>query len=342
VLKALPLLTELVILMHMSLQLKYWGVRGSLPSAPNPQDWNTHIEGILRNFFTSGYRDLSQVAKYMASMEVPMVGGYGTATTCVSVQSPKSQIILDGGSGIRNLSEKIMSGTVGRGKGPFHIFMTHFHWDHVIGLPFFTPHFVPGNTIHYYGVQENLEEMIRGIFKKPYFPVPFEMLASKVHFHVLKPRVPIQVDDMTITPYQLDHPDPCWGYKVECGGKAYAHCVDTEGTRVSREEMGADLPLYQNVDLMYFDAQYTFPELAEKANWGHSAAQVGLDIAFRESIGHILFAHHDPGATIQQVQELKRQTQEYCNWRTDQAKENGEVLAVPKWDFAHEGFEIKL
>lgn len=326
----------------MSLNIKFWGVRGSLPSAPPPNEWSYHIEGVLRNFFGAGFRESSQIAKYMQSLEVPDVGGYGAATTCVEVQSPRSQLIIDGGSGIRNLSESIMKGTSGRSKGPFHIFMTHFHWDHVIGLPFFTPHFIPGCEVHYYAVQPELEELIRGVFRKPYFPVPFEALKSKVFFHVMEPRKPFLLDDMTLTPYKLDHPDPCWGLKVECGGKTYAHCVDTEGTRITREELGEDLPLYQNVDLMYFDAQYTLPELAEKANWGHSAAQVGLDIALRERIKYVMFAHHDPGARVEQVQELKRQTREYYESREKFAKQGDQPLPQVKWDFAHEGMEIKL
>ncbi len=326
----------------MSLKVKYWGVRGSLPSAPAPRDWAYHIEGVLRNFFAMGYRDSSQIQKFFESQEVPLIGGYGAATTCVELQSGRSQIIIDGGSGIRNLSEQIMTGTTGRVKGPFHIFMTHFHWDHMIGLPFFTPNFIPGTEVHYYAVQPELEGLVRGLFQKPYFPVPFEELRSKVFFHVLEERKPIKVDDIVVTPYKLDHPDPCWGYKVQAGGKTYAHCVDTEGTRVTREELGPDLPLYQGVDLMYFDAQYTLPELAEKANWGHSAAQVGLDIALREGIKHVLFAHHDPGARIDHVLELKRQTREYLESRVRFAASQKESLPVVTWDFAHEGLEIEL
>ena len=296
----------------------------------------------MRGFFNAGYRDISDISKYLESLGSSHLGGYGAATTCAEVRSPKNRMIIDGGSGIRSLSEQIMSGKAGTGKGPFHIFMTHFHWDHVIGLPFFVPHFLPGVQVHFYAVQENLEPLIRGIFQKPYFPVPFESLAADIHFHILEPRKPMQLDDMTITPYMLDHPDPCWGFRVECGKKVYAHCVDTEGTRVSREALGPDLPLYQGVDLMYYDAQYTFPELAEKANWGHSASQVGLDIAFREGIKQVLFAHHDPGATIQQVQDLKRQTLEYYDWRLTSAKENDEVMNSVRWDFAYEGLSVKL
>ncbi|HWU43826.1 MAG TPA: MBL fold metallo-hydrolase [Bdellovibrio sp.] len=326
----------------MSLTIKFWGVRGSLPSAPSPMEWTYHIEGVMRNFFSAGYRDLSQVSKFIKSCDEPSIGGYGTATTCIEVKSGKSQIIIDGGSGIRNFGESIMGGTAGRVKGPFHIFMTHFHWDHVIGLPFFTPHFIPGVEVHYYAVQPDLEQLIRGIFKRPYFPVAFESLAAKIKFHVLEPRKPVKVDDFVITPFRLDHPDPCWGYKVQGGGKTYAHCVDTEATRVTPPELGEDLPLYQNVDLMYFDAQYTLPELAEKANWGHSAAQVGLEIAMREKIGRVLFAHHDPGARTEHVTELKRQTREYYESMREKSSENKEFMSSFQWDFAHEGLEIKL
>ncbi len=331
----------------MSFTVKFWGVRGSLPSAPTPNEWIYHIEGVIRNFFASGYREPSQFSKFMATVDESTIGGFGTATTCVEVKSGKSQIIIDGGSGIRNLSESIMMGTSGRVKGPFHILMTHFHWDHVIGLPFFTPHFIPGVEIHYYAVQKDLEKLIRGIFSKPYFPVPFEELKSHIHFHVLEPRKAFVINDFTVTPYLLDHPDACWGYKIEANGKAYAHCVDTEATRVSPEEMGEDLPLYQNVDLMYFDAQYTLPELAEKANWGHSAAQVGLEIALREKIKNIIFTHHDPGARIENLMDLQRQTAEYfealkkdsadCTPNTE--SQHSDHL---QWSFAREGLEIKL
>ncbi|MGZ3771159.1 MAG: MBL fold metallo-hydrolase, partial [Bdellovibrio sp.] len=203
-------------------------------------------------------------------------------------------------------------------------------------------HFIPGCEIHYYAVQPDLEKVIRSIFCRPNFPVPFEALNSKVFFHTLEPRKPYKLDDFVVTPYKLDHPDPCWGYKVQAAGKTYAHCVDTEGTRVTREELGEDLPLYQGIDLMYYDAQYTLPELAEKANWGHSASQVGLDIALREGVKSVLFSHHDPGTRVEHVQELKRQTQEYYESRQRFASQNSETLPSIEWDFAHEGMEFKL
>lgn len=322
--------------------VKYWGVRGSLPSSPAPDQGVRDFEALLGGFFKSGFSRAEQIREYIESLSIPQIGGFGTATTCAEVRSGDSQIIIDGGSGIRRLGELMMSGPAAKGKGDIHLFLTHFHWDHILGLPFFTPIFIKGNRIHFYAVQPDLEEMIRGVFRKPYFPVPFEALPSQVKFHVIKPRQQMRIDELAITPYQLDHPDPCWGFKVESGGRAYAHCVDTEGTRTSREALGEDLPLYQGIDLMYFDAQYTLPELAEKANWGHSAAQMGLDIAFRENIKYVVFAHHDPGATTQHIYELKRQTREYYDWRLRSAETNRVSLPNVRWRFAYEGLELDL
>lgn len=326
----------------MSARLKFWGVRGSIPSAPLPVQIVKDFEDLMHGFFRAGFSRSDQITQYIHNLSVPQVGGFGTATTCVEMTTPSISILIDGGSGIRNYSESIIRGPAGRGQAEFHILMTHFHWDHLIGLPFFAPHFIPGNVIHYYAVQPDLEQIIRGKFKKPYFPVPFEALGAKILFHQIEPRQEFKLGDLNITPYQLDHPDPCWGFRIECRGKVYSHCVDTEGTRTTREELALDLPLYQNVDVMYFDAQYTLPELAEKANWGHSAAQLGLDLAFRENIRHILFAHHDPGATTPQLFELTKQTREYYDWRLKTAETNRIKLPNVKWKYAHEGLEIDL
>lgn len=323
----------------MSLTVKFWGVRGSLPSSLTPQGWTTHFESLMQDFFKQGHKNLNDIQNYIKSKASAEIGGYGTATTCIEVISKSDRIIIDGGSGLRRLSDEIMQNQSLKKNPKIHIFLTHFHWDHLIGLPFFAPHFMKDIEINYYAVQPELENLIRGKFRKPYFPVAFESLPAKINFNILKPRVSVQISDMKITPYQLDHPDECWGYKVESGGKVYAHCVDTEGTRNTRQELGADLPLYQNIDLMYYDAQYTLPELAEKANWGHSAAQLGLEIAFRENIKKVIFAHHDPGANIQHIQELEEQTREFYQLKIKSAESNHIVV---DWQFAQEGLSIQI
>lgn len=325
------------------MRVKFWGVRGSLPSAPSPAQYMKDTEEVIKDFLKQGYNQADQVAGFLAARTVPEVGGYGTATTCIEVTSNGgSQVIIDGGSGIRMLADQMMRGPSSRGKGIVHIFLTHFHWDHLLGLPFFTPHFIAGNQINYYAVQPELETAVRDMFKRPNFPVAFESLASTIRFHRLEPRKPVTIDDFIVTPYQLDHPDPCWGYRIQSGQRVYSHCVDTEGIRNTREAMGPDLPLYQGTHLMYFDAQYTLPELAEKANWGHSASQIGLDIAFRELIPRVLFAHHDPGALTSEIHSIQQETLDYYNWRMKQASTNHQNLQPIDFAFAYEGMEVDV
>lgn len=335
----------------MGLTVKIWGARGSLPTPHAPQDIEEKLAHVLRMYEEARKMSDVNIRDFIASLEPAYVGGYSGHTSCVEVTSPSdAQVIVDGGSGIRKLGDKLMRGPCGVGRGEVHIFMTHFHWDHLIGLPFFVPIFVKGNKIHFYAVQDDLEENIIRKFSKPNFPVPFESLGADVLFHKLDPRKPFQFQDITLTPYQLDHPDPCWGYKFENGGKIFSHCVDSECTRISREDLGPDLPLYQNADLITFDAQYTFLEATDRINWGHSSAPIGLDLARREKVKKVIFVHFDPASSDIQIQKAEKQTREYYESQKKQllasaegqASGNLDAFFEVEWLFAREGMEINL
>jgi phosphoribosyl 1,2-cyclic phosphodiesterase len=324
------------------MRVKIWGARGSLPSPAPPAQTEAQIRDLFRDFFQKGHKKEAEVEAFLKDLPRHRVGGYGGNTPCVEVKTPTQSVIIDGGSGIRLLGYELLAGPCGKGTGEVHIFLTHFHWDHLIGLPFFTPIFIPGNQIHFYAVQPELPDVIQAVFKKPFFPVPFAQLASKIHFHRLSPREPLKMGDITATPYQLDHPDPCWGYRFEAGGKTYAHCVDTEATRVSRDQLGPDLPLYQGVDLMIFDAQYTLMETIEKVNWGHAAASIGLDIAMREGVKRVLFMHHDPASTAEKIAAAEAQARRYFTSQVTQFQRSGKPVPELEWSFAHEGMTVDL
>ena len=250
--------------------------------------------------------------------------------------------MIDGGSGLRRYGEALLVGPCGMGKGEVHIFMTHFHWDHVIGLPFFAPILIPGNKIHFYAVQDDLEDRVRTMFYKPHFPISFEQLAAQVIFNQLEPRKHFVIGDMSITPYQLDHPDPCWGYRIESGGKVISHCVDTEGVRVSRKDLGKDLPLYQNVDLLIYDAQYMFSESTERVDWGHASGPIGIDIAMREKVKKLWFIHHDTSASDEKIATAENQTRLYYESCMRMAREQNIDVHEVDWCFAYEGMVFEI
>ncbi|MEK6704860.1 MAG: MBL fold metallo-hydrolase [Bdellovibrionota bacterium] len=322
--------------------IKILGSRGSTPVSQTPRELEQNIKKLFIEFFNRGYREKSDLAKFFSDVPDHMIGGYGGNTACLEISGGGQQIIIDAGSGIRSLGYEMMAGPCGHGQGEVHILFTHFHWDHVIGLPFFTPIFVPGNKINVYAVQPELEDVFKVVFKKPYFPVPLEKLGSAIEYHVLEPRKCFNIGNLKITPYKLDHPDPCWGYKIECGGRTLSYCVDTECTRVTHEQLGPDLGLYSGVDLMIFDAQYTLMETIEKVDWGHAAASIGLDIAMREGIKKLVFMHHDPASSNEKIFEAETQARKYYQSQIKSARRMGLDLNDVEWSFAREGMVIKL
>jgi phosphoribosyl 1,2-cyclic phosphodiesterase len=327
------------------LKIKIWGARGSLPAPLSPTALQKDIRELFVDFVESREKNskiIPDIDKFLAKTPRYKLGGYGGHTPCVEVQSSSHRIIIDGGSGIRPLGAELMKGPCGQAEGEVDILFTHFHWDHLIGLPFFIPIFIPNNIINVYAVQPDLEEVFQTLFKKPYFPVPLEKLGAKIVYHRLEPRKPKKFGDMTVTPYQLDHPDPCWGFKIEKNGHVFSHCVDTECTRVSQKELGEDLPLYQGVDTMFFDAQYPLMESIEKLNWGHAAASVGLDIAMREGIRRVVFMHHDPASTNEKIAAAEKQARRYYENQLKHARKMKSLLHEVEWEFGYDGMVLEV
>lgn len=325
------------------MKVKLWGVRGSIPSPLSPSDVEGKVKEALTGFDEFKKNNPSgSVDDFLKTQSIPQKSGYGGNTACIEVKTDRQQIIVDGGSGLRKLGETMLGGPCGKGQGKVHIFFTHFHWDHIVGVPFFIPFFIPGNEIHCYSVSPGLEEAIRLMFKKPNFPVPFERLGAKVVFHQIEPRKAVQLEDIKLTPYQLDHPDPCWGYRFEHEGKSFSYCVDTEGTRVSQQDLGDDLPMYQDLDVMVFDAQYTFLEATEKIDWGHATAPIGLEIAMREGIKKVYFVHHDPAASDTKIMEAEKQTRAFYEQKLDVARQLQQECNEVDWVFAPEGLEVEV
>lgn len=324
------------------MRVKLWGTRGSLTTPKSPALIEERVREILYGFLKSGGSQISDVEPYLSTLNPCQFGGFGGETLCVEVNSPQQQVIIDSGSGIRPLGYELMKGKCGQGQGELHLFYTHFHWDHLAGLPFFVPLFVPGNKVHVYAVQPELPEVFHTVFQRPYFPLTLERVDAKLEFHILKPRQPFQLADMTITPYRLDHPDPCWGFKFESGGKVFSHCVDSEIKRITRQDLGKDLPLYQGVDLAVMDAQYTLLEALEKVNWGHGSALGGLEIAMREGIKQILFVHHDPAASDSKIALADTEARTVYHKHLKMAPRSTQALHQVKWAFVGDGTCVNL
>jgi phosphoribosyl 1,2-cyclic phosphodiesterase len=327
----------------MTIQAKLWGVRGSLPSPMTPKDIEVRLKTTLLRLGDkrSGLHH-ERIDDFLATLPIEEKGGFGGNTACCEIFDGKTSIIIDGGTGIRLKGYELLDGPCGKGEGDIHVFMTHFHWDHVMGLPFFVPLFIPGNRIHFYSVQDDAEETMRILFRKPNFPVSYKNLGAEFVYHQLEPRKPFTLGNITLTPYQLDHPDPCWGFRITDGKRHLAYCVDTECIRNSADALGPDLPLYQDAHVMIFDAQYTLKEAIERVNWGHAAATLGLDLAIQQGIEKVIFMHHDPAASDQKVADARDQTADYLKYLLKQIQKHKHITPKIKFVFAYDGMVIKI
>lgn len=312
------------------MNVKFWGVRGSIPHSLDTKGWITHFEKIMADFFKQGFSRPEHVQSFIKSQHAAEVGGFGTATTCVEVSDGSQSILIDGGSGIKSKSDL----SDYRGQKEFHILISHFHLDHIMGLPFFAPHFMTGFKINYYSVHPETENVIKGLFRKPTFPVAYEKLEAEIRFHSLVPHQKNQVNGFTVTPYNMDHPDLCYGFRVEKSNKIYAHAVDNEATRRSKLELGIDSGLYEKADLLYFDAQYEEEDMIQKKGWGHGTCDRGFEICANFGLKQVLFAHHDPAFSIEDSWKQKKKAVE-----TYQKKYPHLNLT---WDFAYEGQVVEL
>jgi CheY-like chemotaxis protein/phosphoribosyl 1,2-cyclic phosphodiesterase len=230
---------------------------------------------------------------------------HGGNTSCLEIATNETHVIIDAGSGIRDLGDQIALG----GPRPIHLFITHTHWDHIQGFPFFTPLYLPGFEVQIYGAStfgKDLKSVFRGQLDRDYFPVQFEDMQARVEFHSL-PAEPVMIGDLKITWEFTQHPAATVGYKVEVGGKTVALVSDNEflqGYLGSPNQVALDDPAllsYQKmvaflsgVDLLIHEAQYTNAEYPRKVGWGHSSLSNACLLACLTKAKRWIVTHHDP------------------------------------------------
>jgi phosphoribosyl 1,2-cyclic phosphodiesterase len=241
------------------MRIKFWGVRGSTPT---PERRNSR---------------------------------YGGNTPCIEIRLANGTlIVLDCGTGCRALGKQLLREF---GEHPIcgYVFLTHFHWDHIQGIPFFLPLYRKGNDFLFHSVLrkgQELKQAVEGQMINPYFPVDMTAMGSARHFYELDEN-PVNVKGAIIRSAPLNHPGECVAYRVDADGASFVLATDTEPG--SRYHDRALRDLAQGADILVYDAQYTPEELrGEKKGWGHSSWAEGVRIAQECRIKRLILFHHDP------------------------------------------------
>ncbi len=243
---------------------------------------------------------------------------YGGNTSCTEIRLGKELIIVDCGSGVRELGIALLK-EYGEKRIDGHIFVGHTHWDHIQGFPFFTPLYVPQNHFTVYSVRgagKSLERVFRGQMAADYFPVPLKSLSSHLKFVELEEAV--KIGEAKVSYFFLNHPGVSIGFRFEYAGKAISYLSDHEtfwrlggkNDHTKRQD-DAVAAFAKGSDILICEAQYDEEEYKLKKGWGHSTFNDVVDRALQAEAKHLSLFHHDPEHT----DEIMDGYVEHCNER---------------------------
>jgi anti-anti-sigma factor len=314
--------------------VKFWGVRGSIPSPISSAEIEEKILAALTGARSVDLGDRHAIKEYVSSLPLLERGTVGGNTPCVSIQVGDEWIILDAGSGIRELGWELLNREFGRGRGVAHIFMTHTHWDHIQGFPFFMPVFTSGNRITIYSPVPKIEARFRGQQIPEYFPISLDYARADISFVQLEENVPITIAGVQVSNILQAHPGRSYGYRLDGDGASIVYATDAEYKDLGEAHTQRYVEFMQGADVLIFDAMYTFSEALTKLDWGHSSSMIGVDMAVRANVKRIVLFHFDPTYNDRKVQEILDSTLNYI--AVDPAKPECQV------ELAVEGLEMEV
>lgn len=253
----------------MSMSIRFWGVRGSI-ATPGAD-----------------------------------TAGVGGNTSCVEVIAGGSRVILDAGTGLRALGNSLLR----EGDVDVTLLLSHLHWDHIQGLPFFAPAYLPSTRVRVISgaASGRAEDALRAQMRTPAFPVPFDDLPSDFRYERVRERQRIVAGSADIVAARGNHPDPVYAYRIEHGGRSVVYATDTEHYRCVDPRL---LTLARGADVLIYDAQYLPSEYAgetgpSRVGWGHSTWEAAVELAQAADVGELLLFHHDPCRDDSAVQALE-------------------------------------
>jgi phosphoribosyl 1,2-cyclic phosphodiesterase len=233
--------------------------------------------------------------------------GVGGNTSCVEVVCGKTRIILDAGTGIRRLGDSLLkSAMAGEAGVEAALLLSHFHWDHIQGLPFFVPAYMPSTKLTIVGGLNgvrSLPEVLAHQMQAPVFPVRLDELRGELSFREVRPGDSFAIGEAVVRAAKLNHPGGVHAYRIEHGGKSVVYATDTEHYACVDPALVA---LAEGADALIYDAQYTPEEYdgkkgPSKVGWGHSTFAAAAAVAEASRVGKLVLFHHDPRRTDAEV-----------------------------------------
>ena len=291
------------------IKLKFWGVRGSVP-CPGP-----------------------------------MTVKFGGNTSCLELRFGEQErlVVIDAGTGIRGLAAHLMKHDLPKGPIKTELFLTHTHWDHIMGFPFFIPMFLPNTELKVFGPvtyeEDTLDKIVGGMLTYRYWPIRMSELAGKIEYFNLKEGTHDLGNGLWLTTKYLNHPVLVLGYRFEYRGKVLCTAYDTEpfrnvfdvppdspgydeeavkeGELAASEENEKVNRFFQGADILIYDSQYTHSEyISSRLGWGHSSFEHAVNVGHRAGVKKLILFHHDPDRRDEELEQLEQKIRRSIDGKT--------------------------
>ena len=294
-------------------RVRFWGTRGSLPVALTAAGVRAKIEAALRGAVGHDLATEAGLQRCLSSLPAHVTGTYGGHTSCVEIETGSGEYVLcDLGTGVRPFGQAAMARHGSASPQTFHIFMSHLHWDHIMGLPFFAPAYFPANRVCIYGGHEHLEAALRRQQEPPSFPVDFSIFGARVEFIRLEPDRDHRVAGMTVRTLLQHHTGDSYGYRFSAGGRTIVYTTDSEHRLDNAAESQRFIEFFRGADLVIFDAMYSLADtISVKADWGHSSNIVGVDLCLAAGVRTLCLFHHEPVHGDEALDAILAETRRY-------------------------------
>jgi len=295
--------------------VRFWGTRGSLPVAPTAQIIRQKIARALLAASGRRFSSTEDAARFVEDeLPFPVGSTFGGATPCVELDAGGgSYIICDMGSGLRSFGlDSLRRNAAGHAK-TYNFFLSHLHWDHIMGFPFFVPAFDPEAKIKIHAGHPDAEKALRRQQEEISFPVPFGWLRAEIEFVTLKPGTLHEVDGIRVDITPQHHSHESFGYRFTDGdGRTIIYSTDSEHKATDMEDEEAFIRFFRDADLVVCDTMYSLADsVSMKEDWGHSSNIVAIDLCHEAEAKRLALFHHEPTYSDDDIQRMHEESIRY-------------------------------
>ncbi|HXQ53110.1 MAG TPA: MBL fold metallo-hydrolase [Stellaceae bacterium] len=317
--------------------IRFWGTRGSLPAPLSRAGVRQKLREALAAAKGRSFDGPAAIERFLDD-ELPFAtsGTYGGNSSCVEIEGAGDEYVLcDLGSGAREFGVRVLQEKGAQRKAHINVFLSHLHWDHIMGFPFLPQAYIPGNVIRLHGCHSVIHEAFQRQQSDPCFPVDLRQLGATLEYVQLEPDRSYDIAGLTVRATLQNHAGDSYGYRFARDGKTMVYSTDCEHKFQVLDESYKFVGFFRDADLLIFDSMYSLAEsISVKEDWGHSSNMVAVELAQLAGVKHLVLYHHEPMFDDRTIETILGETRRY-----EELSRSGAPVKITS---AYDGLEIVL